>query len=188
MTTDPVEAVERVRAFRDALRHTGVFAAALAAGYDPAFGVSYPVGLDQFAADLEALLAAKEAVERALLRLDPDYAMRGGNPCDYPGCLCDHDDICHVAIPESRAQAAEAKAAGLVGAVPDDFRAAGWSVAVHNDYRQFGAPYTFWLLTHPDGRWLKGEGASDTEALNGARARLQAAALSAAQAQPVGGE
>lgn len=45
------------------------------------------------------------------------------------------------------------------------FRANGWMVAVHNDYRQHGRFNTFWLLTHPNGRWVKGEGASDALAL-----------------------
>lgn len=42
----------------------------------------------------------------------------------------------------------------------------GWSVAVHNDYRLDGKPMTFWLFTHPGGRWAKGEGATDAEALD----------------------
>lgn len=57
-------------------------------------------------------------------------------------------------------------------ASPDDLRAAGWSVAVHNDYRSGGKSFTFWLLTHHDGRWLKGEGLTDAEALDQIRAQL----------------
>lgn len=48
----------------------------------------------------------------------------------------------------------------------DALRAAGWSVAVHNDYRLKGEAHTFWLWTHPDGRWVKGEGRTDDEALS----------------------
>ena len=44
-------------------------------------------------------------------------------------------------------------------------RSRGWSVAVHNDYRLSGNRYTFWLLTHPSGRWVKGEGETDRMAL-----------------------
>lgn len=44
-------------------------------------------------------------------------------------------------------------------------RGAGWMVAVHNDYMQGGQAYTFWLLTRADGRWIKGEGRTDSEAL-----------------------
>ena len=44
-------------------------------------------------------------------------------------------------------------------------RSAGWTVAVHNDYRIGSRLFTFWLFTHPDGRYFKGEGASDIEAL-----------------------
>jgi len=64
--------------------------------------------------------------------------------------------------------------AALVGSVgdpsrPDDLRAAGWSVAVHNDYRLNGRFHTFWLFTK-DGRAVKGEGQSDREALDIVRA------------------
>lgn len=45
-------------------------------------------------------------------------------------------------------------------------RGEGWSVAVHNDfYRLNGEAHTFWLLIHPSGRWAKGEGRTDDEAL-----------------------
>jgi hypothetical protein len=46
-----------------------------------------------------------------------------------------------------------------------DLRAAGWRVAVHNDYRLNGVDMTFWLMTHPSGVYAKGEGATDIEAL-----------------------
>jgi len=52
-------------------------------------------------------------------------------------------------------------------------RECGWSVAVHNDYRLKGESYTFWLLTHPEGIWAKGEGATDKEALEEAFERGQ---------------
>ena len=54
-------------------------------------------------------------------------------------------------------------------AIANDIRAQGWSVAVHNDYRLNGVVHTFWLFTHPDGYWVKGEGSSDTEALDKCR-------------------
>ena len=41
----------------------------------------------------------------------------------------------------------------------------GWMVGVHNDYRQDGKLMTFWLFTHPSGRWLKGEGERDEDAV-----------------------
>jgi hypothetical protein len=44
-------------------------------------------------------------------------------------------------------------------------RRTGWMVAVHNDYRLGGKFMTFWLLTHPDGTWIKGEGKTDRAAL-----------------------
>lgn len=56
----------------------------------------------------------------------------------------------------------------LVNAVPDDIRAAGWMVAVHNDYRLNGEVMTFWLFTRA-GYCVKGEGRSDAEALDKVR-------------------
>ncbi len=53
-------------------------------------------------------------------------------------------------------------------ATVDDLRMGGWSVAVHNDYYKEGVRYTFWLLTRGD-RFVKGEGLTDTLALDQAR-------------------
>lgn len=50
----------------------------------------------------------------------------------------------------------------------DDLRSDGWVVAVHNDYRQTGALYTFWLFTK-DGFEIHAEGGSDVEALDAVR-------------------
>lgn len=47
----------------------------------------------------------------------------------------------------------------------EDIRSNGWRVAVHNDYQVAGEFMTFWLLTHPAGMYVKGEGKSDLEAL-----------------------
>lgn len=48
-------------------------------------------------------------------------------------------------------------------------RGDGWMVAAHNDYRLHGKVYTFWLFTNNDEcRFIKGEGASDAEALSAA--------------------
>lgn len=46
-----------------------------------------------------------------------------------------------------------------------EIRAAGWSVGVHNDYRQGGKRYTFWLFTHQSGRFVTGEAPTDVEAI-----------------------
>ena len=51
---------------------------------------------------------------------------------------------------------------------PDDLRAQGWMVACHNDYRQGGRLYTFWLLSKGD-RCLRGEGRTDAIALDYSR-------------------
>jgi hypothetical protein len=54
-------------------------------------------------------------------------------------------------------------------ACTDDFllrlRTKGWMVAVHNDYILKGKKMTFWLFTHPDGRYVRGEAETDVEAL-----------------------
>lgn len=44
-------------------------------------------------------------------------------------------------------------------------RERGWRVAVHNDYRLNGSDMTFWLMTHGNGLYLKGEGKTDMDAL-----------------------
>lgn len=56
--------------------------------------------------------------------------------------------------------------------IPDDLRAAGWTVAVHNDYCLGNIAHTFWLFTHGDGRYVKGEGRTDTEALDQIRTKI----------------
>lgn len=53
----------------------------------------------------------------------------------------------------------------LSQSMPGDLRDNGWMVAVHNDYKQDGRPHTFWLLVR-DGRAVKGEGPTDSHALN----------------------
>lgn len=66
---------------------------------------------------------------------------------------------------------ADRLADALEAALPDDLRRNGWSVAAHNDYRQGGKSFTFWLVTK-DGRAVKGEGLTDIDALNEIRAAL----------------
>lgn len=60
----------------------------------------------------------------------------------------------------------------LDAAKPDDIRAKGWMVAIHNDYRQNGELCTFWLFTQGN-RAVKGEGATDAVALNEIRRKLE---------------
>lgn len=59
----------------------------------------------------------------------------------------------------------------LAGCIPDDIRAAGWSIAVHNDYRLAGERMTFWLFTKGH-QAVKGEGRTDREALDQIRTQL----------------
>ena len=46
----------------------------------------------------------------------------------------------------------------------DILRDRDWMVAVHNDYRQDGKRYTFWLMVKGE-KAIKGEGETDAEAL-----------------------
>lgn len=55
--------------------------------------------------------------------------------------------------------------ANAAAEVRDRLKSMGWAVGVHNDYRLNGEDHTFWLFTHPAGRWVKGEGRTDIEAL-----------------------
>lgn len=72
-----------------------------------------------------------------------------------------------------RATAAEARVEELEQSTADDLRKKGFTVAVHNDYRMSGTAHTFWLLTHSEGSYIKGEGTTDLEALNNARKLLE---------------
>ncbi len=69
--------------------------------------------------------------------------------------------------------AVESGAAIFRAYVANDIRADGWIVAAHYDYRVDGDMRTFWLFAHPKtGRFVKGEGMSDAEALDRVRAAL----------------
>lgn len=57
---------------------------------------------------------------------------------------------------------------------PSDIRAQGWMVAVHNDYKLNGVDHTFWLFTNREGKYVKGEGFTDEEALDKVREQLKA--------------
>jgi hypothetical protein len=76
-----------------------------------------------------------------------------------------------LAEAEKRIGELEGEVGRLKAGNPDDLRAAGWCVAVHNDYRLAGIPHTFWLFVN-DGAAVKGEGESDFQALNQVRAAL----------------
>lgn len=59
--------------------------------------------------------------------------------------------------------------------LPDDIRAKGWMVAVHNDYKLNGVSNTFWLFTKDHNGTtiaVKGEGVSDSIALNKVREQI----------------
>jgi len=76
------------------------------------------------------------------------------------GAIAEVGDVIEVAFgPEP-----DAKPAADPFEMLAKLRAAGWMVAVHNDYRQGGKLMTFWLFTRA-GRAVKGEGETDAEAL-----------------------
>jgi hypothetical protein len=69
--------------------------------------------------------------------------------------------------------AEDARVQELRAASPDDIRALGWTVACHNDYRQLGEIFTFWLFTRGSS-CVKGEGKTDADALSSVRKALGA--------------
>lgn len=101
-----------------------------------------------------------------------DIEVLGEDDTLYPTRRADADFIvaCHEGVPEllARLSKVEEQLAEARKGKPDDLRASGWSVAVHNDYRINGEPMTFWLFTK-DGKAIKGEGPSDEAALEQVR-------------------
>lgn len=72
--------------------------------------------------------------------------------------------------------------------LPDDLRAKGLTVAVHNDYKLNGESYTFWLFTDASGMSYKGEGRTDAEALDEVRCQLSFGPLSGGRRSTSGEE
>lgn len=105
-------------------------------------------------------LFAREALMKAALPRDRDIA--ASNLRDVEGEL-------HLA---TDAHLATLRPADPLAVAMEALRTQGWSVAIHNDYRLSGEPHTFWLFTHPNGRWIKGEGRTDEDALAEARAAI----------------
>ncbi len=97
------------------------------------------------------------------------------------------EDALEYGIPEADAKRlstaleelqAEFEAAHYLTSILEGLRSRGWMVAIHNDYRLKGKNHTFWLFTKDGdsmfpssngkttaGKFLKGEGLSDLEAL-----------------------
>lgn len=92
----------------------------------------------------------------------------------------------YARIANTTERAPTTPAAVKEAARPDDIRAAGWVVAVHNDYRVSGEPHTFWLFTK-DGRAVRGEGRTDADALNEVRNALRIDHTPALSAPSAGG-
>lgn len=126
------------------------------------------IGLDRAIAAIEtaktealrpkvAVSGHREAALELHRRLGTDAMMRQGDPVET--------------IAHALALAADAASDGA-GQTLSRLRAAGWMVAVHNDYRLNGTFNTFWLFTRRDGMSAKGEGASDAIALALAAERI----------------
>lgn len=114
-------------------------------------------------------------------RIWAEFRALAGRVAKLESCNCRHDAKCPHGVgptfeelvakagPLSTGQLASAESPPARIDQLDWLRRNGWTVAVHNDYRIDGVPMTFWLLTHPDGRWVKGEGRNDAQALQAAR-------------------
>ncbi len=96
----------------------------------------------------------------------PKSAMVCRGPCEVCNIKADCYDIPSSALPMPKASKT-LKVLDL--SKPDDIRQRGWMVAVHNDYKLKGEPYTFWLFTKGL-LFAKGEGKTDREALDQVRA------------------
>ncbi len=130
-----------------------------------------PAAAQPQAPDLARRIEALEAALRKCEWANDGKCPACGTPWGPAAWQRDHAADCGLVA--ALAGAAQPQAEGARDA--DDLRAQGWAVAVHNDYRQDGAARTFWLLTHASGRWVKGEGRTDAEALDQIRAALAAA-------------
>lgn len=91
------------------------------------------------------------------------WLLRGSGP----KCRAEAADL----LEKQAAENAELLAVcALGGSILDRLRAAGWLVAVHNDYNEAGSFATFWLLTKGS-HFVKGEGATDWLALSQAESK-----------------
>jgi hypothetical protein len=127
-----------------------------------------PIGVQISAEDLEGAYIRDEPSANASAELQNYLGemLRALGMSDAAQPKSPHE-VFQSAIAEMKRQLANASAE----ARPDDLRAQGWSVAVHNDYRLDGEAHTFWLLTK-NGRAVKGEGHTDADALNQIRKEL----------------
>ncbi|WP_454909675.1 hypothetical protein [Variovorax gossypii] len=157
-------------------------ASALVALLNEAMQFGYPLKNNNAYQDLRATLAATGAAEAVAQPLDVDALANEIRRVDGSHSL-GAGALAEALLPFLVASHADA-ARPLADNTPDDLRAAGWTVAVHNDYRLKGKAHTFWLLTKGE-RFVKGEGRTDGEAL--AQVRAAVAALSSCERQGGGG-
>jgi hypothetical protein len=65
-----------------------------------------------------------------------------------------------------------------------DIRRNGWKVAVHNDYTYKQVDFTFWLFTHRTGVFVRGEGATDLDALREVVSEIKRRGLTFGELEP----
>ncbi len=116
-------------------------------------------------ADLPLDHPAQEAIAKAadeIERLQGIVNGRSMSGCERCGMRDDDWFLCREQTCLQKAQTSQTSIAGYPAL--NRLRAAGWAVAVHNDYRLGGKPHTFWLFTRGDAA-IKGEGPTDEFAL-----------------------
>lgn len=99
--------------------------------------------------------------------------MPGQIRCTASGCGYRHWDFYGEKMIATHNRLARLARLGEAAEILEGLRSKGWAVAVHNDYHLNGEPHTFWLLTHPSGRFVKGEGRTDLDALKAALASVE---------------
>lgn len=155
---------------------------ALIALLNNAMRFGYPLKNNNAYQDLRAALAATGGPKAVAQPLDVDTLANEIRRLDGSHSL-GAGALAEALLPFLAASRADV-AKPVADNTPDDLRATGWTVAVHNDYRLKGKAHTFWLLTKGD-RFVKGEGRTDGEALD--QIRVAVAALSFCERQGGGG-
>lgn len=127
----------------------------------------------------EALERRAEAAKHPVYSEDEQWALAQAVAFEHAHAYAMVRPALASAPPAPTPEAGSDLAKLSAGSLLQRLRSDGWSVAVHNDYRLNGEAKTFWLFTHASGRWIKGEGATDDEALRIALGQIEAPTRSA---------
>lgn len=117
---------------------------------------------------------AQDTVERAKLMLAAERRARQSAETQYqeltgmPPAKQTTYDRMREALESTIKEREALRGANEAASLRDTLKELGWSVGVHNDYTLNGEDHTFWLFTHPSGRFVRGEGRTDAEALKAA--------------------